>query len=153
MDKIEIVKALNKELEVMLDGALAEAENANDAANHAESKAENKYDTRGLEATYISQALAARSVKIKEDIYNLSKVDISPSSTSSVGSLVSVYYVTQDKEAHYFLLPCGGLITNYKGTEVKSLSLDSPLGRLLFKKSADDVVKFRGEEIEISKIY
>ncbi len=153
INKTEVLEAFKLELQSMLNNALAEAENTNDAANHTESKAENKYDTRGLEATYISQGLAARSLKIREDLYNLSKVALSSSSSSTIGSLMKVHYTKQDKSFHYFLLPCGGLTVTHKGTPIKSLSLDSPLGKALFKRTCEDVVMFRAEEIEILSIH
>ncbi|MGH1468103.1 MAG: GreA/GreB family elongation factor [Bdellovibrionales bacterium] len=152
MDKPAILKSIIEQLNVNLDAAIAEAKNAKDAATAEESKAENKYDTRGLEASYIAQAQAGRASKIKEDIYNLSKVDLSKADSVSVGSLVSVYYVEQDKESYYFLLPCGGVLINYQEKNIQSLSLESPLGRALFKKSCQDSVRFRSEEIEILSI-
>ncbi len=152
MDKSAILKNIIDQLNINLDAAIAEAKSAKDAATAEESKAENKYDTRGLEASYIAQAQAGRAAKIKEDIYNLSKVDLSKAESVSVGSLVTVYYTDQDKESCYFLLPCGGVLINYQKKNIQSLSLESPLGRALFKKTCEDFVMFRSEEIEILSI-
>ena len=42
-----------------------------EAATNEESKAENKYDTRGLEASYMAQAQSLRVSELKKDHYNL----------------------------------------------------------------------------------
>lgn len=152
MDKAEILKAIQDELEIKLNAALAEAKSAKDAATDSESKAENKYDTRGLEASYIAQAQAKRALKFQEEIYNLSKVDLSASEVSTVGSLVECFYSKQEKEVLYFLLPSGGIQIFHNGKKVQSISITSPLGRLLFKKKAENSFLFRGEELEISHV-
>lgn len=153
MDKSEILRAVEHQLNINLGAALAEAQSAKNAATDEESKAENKYDTRGLEASYIAQAQASRAIKIKEDLYNLSKIDLSPSNSISIGSLVSVYYTKQKKESFYFLLPSGGVLVDHNSKNIQSLSLESPLGKTLFKKTCEDTALFRGEKIKIIQIF
>lgn len=152
MDKAEALKAIENQLEIYLQAALAEANSAKEAATDTESKAENKYDTRGLEASYIAQAQAKRVLKYQEEIYNLSKVDLSSSKASKIGSVLKCFYCNQNKEATYFLLPSGGVQIKYNGITIQSISISSPLGGLLFKKQADDSFLFRGEEIEILSV-
>lgn len=153
MDKSEIIKSIVKKLEVNLEGAIAEAQSAKEAATGEESKAENKYDTRGLEASYIAQAQSARTSKIKEEIFNLSKVDLTKRDKVSIGSLVEVFYTEQDKTSFYFLLPSGGVLVDYKKINVQTLSVESPLGKTLFQKTLEDSILFRKEELELVAIH
>ena len=64
-DLIErIIEALNESLAVLEKAARA----AHDEATHESSKAENKYDTRGLEAAYLAGGQARQAREILESI-------------------------------------------------------------------------------------
>lgn len=150
MNKAELLKKIQEKLEVQLEAALAEALSAKEAANHPEAKAENKYDTRGLEASYIAQAQAARVEKIKEDLYNLSKIS-PPQDTEKVqmGSLIKAFYHQQQRESFLILLPVGGIEVNHQGKTVKSISLQSPLGQKLIGLYDGDEIQLKSELIEV----
>lgn len=153
MNKEALLKMIVDELQTKLDAALSEVKSAKEAATHEESKPENKYDTRGLEATYIAQAQAGRVGQIKEDLYNLKKVNLKASPDSvGVGSIVRVLYLEQNKESLFFVLPCGGTIVSFENSEVKSISVTSPIGKVLLNKATGDDFKFRSEEMEILQI-
>ena len=53
---VQLIKQINDELEVIKKSA----EIAHDDATHEESRAENKYDTRGLESSYLAGAQMER---------------------------------------------------------------------------------------------
>jgi transcription elongation GreA/GreB family factor len=150
MDKASLIKHILNELEIKLEAALAEAQSSKEAATHEESKPENKYDTRGLEATYIAQAQAKRAGQIKEDIYNISQVDLEQKNEKvSAGSLIKILYNKQNKEVFYFVLPSGGITIEAQSQIVKSLSVSSPLGQCLLNREEGDEAVFRGENIEL----
>jgi transcription elongation GreA/GreB family factor len=153
MNKEALLKMIVDEMQTKLDAALSEVKSAKEAATHEESKPENKYDTRGLEATYIAQAQAGRAGQLKEDIYNLTKVNLKTKNEQvGVGNLVKVHYHSQNKEIIFFILPCGGTSVQFEGALVKSISVTSPVGKLLNRKFAEDSFKFRSEEVEILQI-
>lgn len=150
MNKASLLKKILSELEVKLFAAIEETKSAKEAATHEESKPENKYDTRGLEATYMAQAQAKRVSQIKEDVYNLSKLNLQESSKKiSSGSLIKLLYIEQNKEVFYFVLPSGGINIDFNGETIKSLSVSSPLGQALLNKEEGDEITFRKEIIEI----
>lgn len=150
MNKASLLEKILLELQTKLDAAIAETKSAKEAATHEESKPENKYDTRGLEATYMAQAQAKRVGQIKEDIYNLSKIKFENQSTKVIsGSLVKLLYLEQEKEAFYFVLPSGGINIDFKAETIKSISVSSPLAQVLLNKEEGDEVTFRKESIEI----
>jgi len=153
MNKEALMKMIVDELQVKLEAVLMEVKSAKEAATHEESKPENKYDTRGLEATYIAQAQAGRAGKMKEDLYNLSKVNLKAKTDQvGVGSLVKVLYQEQDAEKTFFILPSGGTSVIFEGVEIKSISVTSPIGKLLNKKAVGEDFKFRSEFLEILQI-
>ena len=65
MDKPLLQQQVCQRLEADLALLLTAAEVARQAATHEESKAENKYDTRGLEASYLAAGQARRAEEIR----------------------------------------------------------------------------------------
>ena len=65
MDKLLLQQQVCRRLADDLALLLAAAEDARQAATHEESKAENKYDTRGLEASYLAAGQARRAAEIR----------------------------------------------------------------------------------------
>lgn len=151
MDKNQILNQIKTKLKEHFDSLIAEALQSKIAATHEESRAENKYDTRGLEASYIAEAQSKRSEQIKEDLFNLEKltVPLKPKAIT-LGALVELDY--QDKKSFLFILPISGISVSVNSALVKAISLRSPLGKMLYKKQEGDSFTFRGEEIEVSKI-
>ena len=110
---------------------LEQAAQANkDFATDQEFKAESKYDTRSLEASYLASAEAKRVEDLKLEIQMLEEVDLSASSKLgevTIGSLVHLRH--QDQERCYFLIPtAGGTLLKIKDQAVLVVSVFSPLG-------------------------
>ena len=63
---------LEAEMQVMISAALI----AREDATHEESKAEDKYDTRGLEASYLAGAQAKRAAELQRIIHSLQNLEI-----------------------------------------------------------------------------
>src|SRR5687768_16801821 len=66
MDKNRLFENLKNEIDLQLKHATEAAKNTLDAATHEENKPENKYDTRGLEASYLARAQTQRVLDLKE---------------------------------------------------------------------------------------
>ena len=124
----------------------AAAEDAKDAATNEESKAENKYDTRGLEASYLAGAQAKRAQELKESLYHLQKIQDSDLKIKSQAELLS--FITLECEDGFikklFILPVqGGIKINLDGDFIQTITLTSPLGRALFKKTLGDEIELK----------
>lgn len=76
MDKKVLVDMVVEYLEKLLNALLDSAKEAKDAATNEESKAENKYDTRGLEASYLAGAQAERAGVLLRAIDTIRKMTI-----------------------------------------------------------------------------
>lgn len=120
---------------------LEEAAKANrDYATDQEFKAESKYDTRSLEASYLASAELKRVEDLKLEIQLLEEVDIKASEKLgeiSIGALVELLY--QDQKRPYFLIPTsGGTLLNIQGQAVLVVSVFSPIGNELLGLKAGD---------------
>jgi transcription elongation GreA/GreB family factor len=122
----ELISKMKTELQDLENAAKANK----DFATDQEFKAESKYDTRSLEASYLASAEAKRVEDLKLEIQMLEEVDVKASEKSDevcIGSLVKLRH--QDQERSYFLIPTsGGTILNFQERPVLVVSVFSPLG-------------------------
>lgn len=136
----EIIGALERELEVYLKAAQA----AHAEATHEQSKAENKYDTRGLEAAYLARGQSRQAATIRNAIelyQKLPTADLPPGSLVDVGALVELKEKGK-KAQFYFIGPSGGgteVVCDDK--EITVITPQSPLGSQLIEHKEGEKVK------------
>lgn len=115
------------------------------AATDPDSKAENKYDTRTLEASYVARGQAKRVAELREAVQafaGLSGTASAPGSAIALGALVSLE--TPEELAHYFVGPfAGGTEIVHEGQEIVVITTASALGQKLIGKRAGDVIALR----------
>jgi transcription elongation GreA/GreB family factor len=132
----QIIAALAENL-ALLDKA-ARASHAE--ATHESSKAENKYDTRGLEAAYLAggQARQARELADAIELYEkLPLRDFAKADPIDEGALIELE--ANGERSFYFIGPkSGGLEIVHQRKEIMVITPQSPLGaNLIGKKSGD----------------
>jgi transcription elongation GreA/GreB family factor len=120
---------LKKAREELVDLTRAALEQKNFATDQ-EFKAESKYDTRALEASYLASAEAKRVEELKLEIQILEEVDLSASARTgeiSIGALVELSY--SERKMLYFLIPtAGGTLLKVNDEAVVVVSVFSPIG-------------------------
>lgn len=149
MDKRSIITAVIAQLKGLLATLEASARSARENATSDESRAENEYDTRALEAGYLAGAQAARAEQIQGEITLLEDLKLRAwkrKEPIEAGALIDLED-EDGKTAVYFLSPTRGLTVIVGGKEVRVLAPSSPLGtELLGKQAGDEVeVEVRGE--------
>ncbi|MEO0606041.1 MAG: GreA/GreB family elongation factor [Myxococcota bacterium] len=110
-------------------------------ATSAESKAENKYDTRATEASYLAAGQGRRLEGLRHLVGWLDQLD--PAAVhDDVGMGALVELSEAGRPTRWVLVgPTGGPVVNVEGVEVMLLSLDSPLGEALDEAEPDEVVE------------
>jgi len=128
----KIVAALGASLEVLQKAARA----SHEEATHESSRAENKYDTRGLEAAYLAggQAQQAKELIKSIELYeSLSLKEFGADEPIDVGAVVDLQ--SDGARSTYFIGPRnGGLEIDLDGKEVTVVTPQSPLGQQLVGK-------------------
>ena len=128
----QIVAALGQSLETLERAARA----SHAEATHESSRAESKYDTRGLEASYLAggQARQAREIQDSMKAYGtLATRDFGPADLIDLTAVVKLE--TDGTSAMFFIGPkSGGVEVNYKGDEITVITPQSPLGQNLVGK-------------------
>jgi transcription elongation GreA/GreB family factor len=136
----ELLHRARQELSILETSAISHREFATDQ----EFKAESKYDTRALEASYLASAELKRVEELKLEIQILEEVDVNQTQKLgeiSIGALVDLSH--QGQSRLYFLIPtAGGTLIKIQDTTVLVVSVFSPLGDALLGLKA-------GEEFEI----
>ncbi|MEG5263850.1 transcription elongation factor GreAB [Pseudomonas sp. JDS28PS106] len=145
MNKQQLVHLIVDRLEADLDVAERAARTAYEAATHEENIAENKYDTLGLEASYLAAGQARRVEEIRQSLAQYRKWSVRPFDEArgiQIGDLIALH-PAQGPLQHFFLGPDGaGLKLATPDGVVTVITTRAPLGQTLLGKLA-------GEEVEI----
>lgn len=134
MDKARLVDALLCELRRRYERAIGALTQAREAATGLDTKAENKYDTRGLEASYLVAGQAEQADELLRAIHAVEREafpDFDFDDPIECGALVEL---EQDGETRLYLLaPAGGgiVIPSADGESVIVLGPGAPLAQKL----------------------
>lgn len=153
MHKQKILDLLLAELKANLESLVHTALVAKEAATGEESKAENKYDTRGLEASYLAGAQAKRAEELRESIYKLQKIHLRQFNKNEAVGLTALVKVLidGDVEKYFFVLPsAGGQKVSLEGITYHVITPESPVGSLFLGKKIESSfqVKINHKEFE-----
>jgi transcription elongation GreA/GreB family factor len=137
----KILAQLTAELEVFFRAAHA----AHAEATHEQNKAENKYDTRGLEASYLAHGQSRQAVEAKAAITAFERLEVRKSGAGDpidLGALVELEH--KGERLLYFIGPkAGGTEVVHDGCEILVITPQSPLGAQLQGKK-------QGERLQLT---
>ena len=142
--------AVLEQIQAVLQAELASltqaAQGSYAAATDPDSRAENKYDTRTLEASYVARGQAKRVAELQEALQAFTVLAVAPAVTSVIqlGSLVTLQ--APWGEEHIFLGPlAGGTEIEIDGQEVVVITPASTLGQKLIGRHMGDTVLLRAD--------
>ena len=145
MNKSLLLKSILAELNHLHQGAIDAAQRAYDTATDEENEAENKYDTMGLEASYLAHGQSKRVTQFAADIMvfkNLEPLHFLPDTPITIGALVNIED-EQENEQIIFLSPvAGGLKITFNNQEITLITPSAPIGKVLSNC-------YEGDEIEV----
>ena len=145
MNKQAVLEQFLAVLKAELAALTRAAQGAFAAATDPDSKAENKYDTRTLEASYVARGQAKRVTELQEAMRAfeaLSGNELAAGTAITLGALVSLE--TPEETAHYFIGPfAGGTEIMHEGIEIIVITPASALGQTLLGKRVGDAIALR----------
>ena len=142
MDKKIVLEKIRDHLKDELSYLMRAAVAAHDAATNEESKAEDQYDTRGLEASYLAGAQSQRVSDVKKMLTLYQTIElVTFAPTDSIAATALVELELGLKKSFYFIAPYGGGLTlDINGIGVQVITPQSPLGdELLGRKVGDSI--------------
>lgn len=144
MNKHAVLQLILEKLTVDLDIVQRAAQTAYETATHEENIAENKYDTLGLEASYLATGQARRVEEIKQSLVLCQQLQLLAYDDQrgiEIGTLVGL----EDEDGRQqwlFLAPdAAGLKVDVVGQPVTVITPRSPLGKGLLGKRIDEEVE------------
>lgn len=133
MDKKALLETIRIQLECDKSVLIEAAKATYEAATHEESKPENEYDTRGLEASYLAGAQAKRISEIEELLVICKHLDLKKfTADDKINSSALVEVEHNSRHNFFFILPKGGGVSvNFQGKTIQIITPNSPLGEAL----------------------
>ena len=152
MKKAQLIKLIITSLRESVDVLERAARASHEEATHESSRAESKYDTRGLEAAYLAggQARQAKEILDSIKVYEALAIrDFAPSAPIELTALVELD--TDGTHSTYFIGPRnGGLEIQHRRKEIMVITPQSPLGQNLMGRQAGQrwAAKLGGSTLE-----
>ena len=132
----KIIAQLTAELALYAKAARA----AHAEATHEQNKAENKYDTRGLEASYLAHGQSKQAAETEQAMQQFTALvvrDFGPEEGIDLGALVELE--AKGERLFYFVGPrAGGTEVTHDKKEILVITPLSPLGRQLMGRKAGE---------------
>ena len=149
MDKTALIEQLLALVQSQYDRALAALAGATEAATGEDTKAESKYDTRGLEASYLAAGQAEQADELAEAIAHLENAEFPEfdfDDPIAPGALVEAE--REGEVVFYLLAPAGGgLILETEDREsVTVLGPEAPLRQQLLGVTSGTIL----DEIDLA---
>jgi transcription elongation GreA/GreB family factor len=143
MDKKRILENLLDEMRAKLSVLIQSAHAARQEATHEDTKAENKYDTRAIEAGYLAGAQAERVAQLQATISFFERLELKPFDSRTPIEMTALLELKSDGKITWnFLLPQGGGMKVYQGDrDVFILGVQAPLGIAVIGKIQGDVLE------------
>ena len=142
-NRADVVLALRRAILAERDALRSMTEAARSEATHEQSRPENQYDTRALEASYLAAGQGERLGALTRlaawfDVTDLGR----PRDRVEPGALVQLEEDTGTRWV--FVAPEGGARVRVDGIEIQAISPASPLGKALVGLEEHDSVEVDG---------
>jgi transcription elongation GreA/GreB family factor len=143
MNKRAILKKIVARLADELETYFRAANASRAEATHESSKAENKYDTRGLEASYLARGQSRQAAEIKSAIAEFEKLPAKKFGADEPVGLGALVEVDQGGErSFYFIGPrAGGTEVVHDKKEILVITPQSPLGAQLTGRKTGEALQ------------
>jgi len=146
MDKRALLDAIIAGLVGELENLTNAARDARQAATDDESRAEDKHDTRAIEASYLADGQERAALEVQEALTAFRALEPRGFGAGEPIALTALVELQAGRQRElYFLGPRhGGMIVQHDGREVLVITPQSPIGRKLLGRRAGDAIQFDG---------
>lgn len=141
MNKSQLLQLIVERLSGDLDTAQRAAQSTYETATHQENIAENKYDTLGLEASYLATGQARRMEEIRQALTLYQQLTLrapDPQQGIQVGALVTLEAENGQLQWLFLGPEAAGLKITLADRLITVITPRSPLGQGLLGKFTDD---------------
>jgi len=144
MNKQQVLQRIIEKLEIDLDIATRAAQTAYETATHEENIAENKYDTLGLEASYLAAGQARRVEEIRQSLLLYQNLALKPFDEQrgiQNGDLITLESASGSTQRLFLGPDAAGLKISVQNLPVTVITGKAPLGQSLLGRLDGDEVQ------------
>ncbi len=143
MDKAALVEMLKALVKARYARALAALAGAEEAATGDDTKAEGKYDTRGLEASYLAAGQAEQADELAQAVARLDAAEFPDYDFDDpIGPGALIEAERNSEIVYYLLAPAGGGLTlESEGEQVTVLGSGAPLRARLMGQTSGTILE------------
>ncbi len=152
MNKPSVVAALLAEFHHELATLERVTQMAVDEATNAESRPENKYDTRSLESSYLAAGQGERVLSLRRLVSFFETID--PTYVSDRLGIGSLACLEENSSCSWFFLAPdgGGRKVVVDGETIAVITPTSPIGALLLGAQVGDTITHRNRNYDIAQL-
>ena len=145
ISKSRILKQIIAELTRALETLAGSARTMHADASDEQNKAEDKYDTRGLETAYLASSQARQATEVEQALAKYQTLTLQKFTAKTPIALTALVELeSRGTRTLYFLGPKGGGIElHIGGQEVLVITPEAPLGQELLDKKTGDRIKLQ----------
>ena len=150
VEKAKVIRIVRAELEAQYRRVAAAAREAHGYATDPDSKAESKYDTRSLEASYLAVGQSEKADELAAAIRSFQPEAFPPFSKDQAADLGAVVHVRYpDRSSAFFVLATrgGGVSCELEGSSIMVVTPSTPVFQALEGGRSGDRVPDPGFEI------
>jgi len=150
MNKSLLIKKIIARLTAELEVYYRAAQFSRAEATHEQNKAESKYDTRGLEASYLARGQSKQAAELETAIETYQEMKLRKFAAGEAIHNGALVELEQDGDCNaFFIGPCaGGTEVVQDKREVMVITLQSPLGEQLKGKKAGNRIRLAGHKTD-----
>jgi transcription elongation GreA/GreB family factor len=142
VNKPAVVAQILQQLKAELALFKASAQATHAEATHEENKAEDKYDTRGLEASYLAMGQLKQAEEAQQAVQTFEALNVRAFAPGEMISLGALVVLEGRDRSSYFIGPrAGGTEIEIEGQSVLVITPQSPLGRQLMGRQQGDALE------------
>lgn len=144
MDKQQVLQRIIEKLVIDLDIATRAAQTAYETATHEENIAENKYDTLGLEASYLAAGQARRVEEIRQSLVLYQNLTLKPFDEQrgiQNADLITLESPSGSRQTFFLGPDAAGLKISVEQRIVTVITGKAPLGQSLLGRLEGDEVQ------------
>ncbi|WP_163931885.1 GreA/GreB family elongation factor [Paraferrimonas sp. SM1919] len=152
INKTKIIELYIADLTNKLSVAINAAEQAKATATHSDSVARSKYETFGLEASYLAHGQSVRAQQLIEQLAQIKQLNIRqypPNMPIAIGSLVEIINQSKQVKLIFIAVQASGQV-NYEGQTITLISKATPLAQALLGQQLGDEIVVAGVNEKIN---
>ena len=143
--KEKLYARLKEKMAENYEAIVKSATAAHDGATHEDAVAKSKYDTHGLELSYLAGSQYERAEKLKSELIAMEEIAIQyfeEDDSVQHGAAVELLNSSTGQQKIVFLLKYGaGVITTWEGKNVQVISPQTPMGEAILDAYVGDEIQ------------